>query len=152
MRTRLAGKVAIITGSTLGLGKAAALLFAKEGASVVICDRGRTPENAQKVLKEAEGLTGEIAYKKCDVMKKEDITALVEFTLEQYGRIDVMAAWWAVGGCHAGRLGRRAFLGCVPNMANNAIIDNPGGLLEDVTLEDWEDGLFLPSDGAPFVL
>ena len=51
MGTRLAGKVAIITGATLGLGKAGALLFAKEGASVVICDRGRTPENAQKVLK-----------------------------------------------------------------------------------------------------
>ena len=116
MGTRLAGKVAIITGATLGLGKAAALLFAKEGASVVICDRGRTPENAQRVLAEAEGLSGEIAYKTCDVMKKEDITALVEFTLERYGRVDVMA--------------------------NNAIIDNPGGLLENVALEDWEDGLF----------
>ncbi len=112
MGTRLSGKVAIITGATLGLGKAAALLFAKEGASVAICDRGKTPENAQKVLKEAEGLTGEIVYKTCDVMKKEDITALVEFTLEKYGRIDVMA--------------------------NNAIIDNPSGPLEDVTLEDWD--------------
>jgi len=55
MGTRLEGKVAIITGATLGLGKAAALLFAKEGASVVVCDRGRTPENAQKVLDAAEG-------------------------------------------------------------------------------------------------
>ena len=52
---RLENKVAIITGASLGLGKAAALLFAREGASVVICDRGRTPENAEKVLKEAEG-------------------------------------------------------------------------------------------------
>ena len=116
MGTRLAGKVAIITGATLGLGKAAALLFADEGASVVICDRGRTPENSKKVLEEATGLTGEIAYKRCDVMKPEDISALVEFTLRRYGRIDVMV--------------------------NNAIIDNPGGLLEDVTLKDWEDGLF----------
>lgn len=116
MGTRLADKVAIITGATLGLGKAAALLFAREGASVVICDRGRTPENAQKVLKEAEGLSGEIAYRKCDVMKKENITALVQFTLEQYGRVDVMV--------------------------NNAVIDNPGGMLEKVTLKDWEDGIF----------
>ena len=116
MGTRLAGKVAIITGATLGLGKAGALLLAKEGASVVICDRGRTPENAQKVLNEAEGLSGAIAYKKCDVMKKEDITALVQFALEHYGRVDVMV--------------------------NNAVIDNPGGLLEDVTLKDWEDGIF----------
>ena len=116
MGTRLAGKVAIITGATLGLGKAGALLLTREGASVVICDRGRTPENAQKVLKEAEGLSGEIAYKKCDVMIKEDITALVQFALERYGRVDVMV--------------------------NNAVIDNPGGLLQDVTLKDWEDGIF----------
>ena len=116
MGTRLEGKVAIITGATLGLGKAGALAFAREGASVVICDRGRTPENSQKVLAAAEGLSGEIAYKRCDVMIKEDITALVQFTVERYGRVDVMV--------------------------NNAIIDNPGGMLEEVTLEDWEDGLF----------
>jgi NAD(P)-dependent dehydrogenase (short-subunit alcohol dehydrogenase family) len=61
---RLENKVAIITGATLGLGKAAALLFAREGASVVICDRGRTPENAESVLEEAEGLSGEISYKR----------------------------------------------------------------------------------------
>ena len=110
------GKVAIITGATLGLGKAAALLFAGEGASVAVCDRGRTPENARKVLDAAEGLPGEVVYKRCDVMNKDDIAALVEFTRARYGRIDVMV--------------------------NNAIIDNPGGRLEKVTVEDWEDGLF----------
>ena len=114
MGTRMEGKVAIITGATLGLGKAGALAFAREGASVVICDRGRTPENSQKVLAAAEGLSGEIAYKRCDVMIKEDISALVQFTVERYGRVDVMV--------------------------NNAIIDNPGGMLEDVTLQDWDDG------------
>ncbi len=116
MGNRLEGKVSIITGATLGLGRAAALLFAKEGASVVICDRGRTPENAQEVLKLAECFSGEVVYKICDVMKKEEIISLVEFTLERYGKVDVMA--------------------------NNAIIDNPGGMLEDVTVEDWEDGIF----------
>ncbi|MDE0077785.1 MAG: SDR family NAD(P)-dependent oxidoreductase, partial [Caldilineaceae bacterium] len=114
MGTRMEGKVAIITGATLGLGKAGALALAREGASVVICDRGRTPENSQKVLAQAEGLSGEIAYKRCDVMIKENITALVQFTVERYGRVDVMV--------------------------NNAVIDNPGGLLEEVTLQDWEDG------------
>ena len=116
MRTRLANKVAIITGATLGLGKASALLLAQEGASVVICDRGRTPENARKVLQQAEGLSGEIVYKKCDVLKPEDITALAQFCLQRYGKVDVMV--------------------------NNAIIENPGGLLEEVRLKDWEDGLF----------
>ena len=115
MGMRLAGKVAIITGATLGLGKAGALRFAEEGANVVICDRGRTPANSRKVLAEAASLSGEIAYKTCDVMQIKDIVALVRFTLERYGRIDVMV--------------------------NNAVIDNPGGWLEDVTLKDWEEGI-----------
>ncbi len=113
---RLSGKVAIITGATQGLGKVAALLFAEEGAAVVICDRGRTPEHAQEVLTMAEGLDGEIVHRICDVMKPKDIKDLVQFTLGRYGKVDVMA--------------------------NNAVISNPAGLLEDVTLEDWEAGLF----------
>ena len=113
---RLSGKVAIITGATQGLGKVAALLFAEEGAAVVICDRGRTPEHAQEVLTVAEGLEGEIVHRICDVMKPKDIKDLVQFTLGRYGKVDVMV--------------------------NNAVISNPAGLLEDVTLEDWEAGLF----------
>ena len=113
---RLDGKVAIITGSTLGLGKAAALIFAREGAKVVTCDRGRSPENAQKLLKAAEGLSGEIVYKRCDVMNQDDIVALCDFTKKKYGRVDVMV--------------------------NNAIIENPGGKIEDVNLRDWEETIF----------
>ena len=124
MGARLAGKVAIITGATLGLGKAAALLFAREGASVVICDRGRTSARAEAVLREAQGLSGEIAYRKCDVMNRGDITALVQFTLQRYERIDVMA--------------------------NNAIIENRGGGIEEVSLKDWEEGIFCHMT-APFL-
>lgn len=113
---RLDGKVAIITGSTLGLGKAAALLFAGEGARVVTCDRGRTPENSEKLLAEAEGFPGEVIYKRCDVMKPDDIISLCNFAKEKYGRVDVMV--------------------------NNAIIDNPGGKIEEVRLEDWEATIF----------
>ena len=113
---RLEGKIAIITGSTLGLGRAAALIFAREGAKVVTCDRGRTPENAQKLLEAAEELSGEVVYKQCDVMSQDDIVALCDFTKEKYGRVDVMV--------------------------NNAIIDNPGGKLEEVKLRDWEETIF----------
>ena len=59
---RLHGKIALITGSTLGLGRAAALRFAREGAKVVTCARGRTPETAENLLSEAEGLAGEVVY------------------------------------------------------------------------------------------
>ena len=124
MAGRLAGKAAIITGATLGLGKAAALLFAREGASVVVCDRGRTPEHGEAVLRAAQGLSGEIAYRTCDVMNRDDITDLVQFTLQRYGRIDVMV--------------------------NNAIIDNPGGSIDQVRLQDWEEGIFCHMT-APFL-
>ena len=124
MGGRLAGKVAIITGATLGLGKAAALLFAREGATVVICDRGRAPEHGEAVLREAQGLSGQIDYRTCDVMNRGDINALVQFTLQRHERIDVLV--------------------------NNAIIDNPGGRLEEVRLQDWEDGIFCHLT-APFL-
>lgn len=116
MRKRLSGKIAIITGSTLGLGKASALLFAQEGASVIVCDRGRTPANAEKLLQEAKNLPGEVVYRVCDIMKQQDINSLVAFTLEKFGRVDVMV--------------------------NNAIIDIPGARLENVLLKDWEVGIF----------
>ena len=121
---RLEGKVVIITGSTLGLGKASALLFAREGAKVVTCDRGRTPENAQKLLSEAAGFAGEVVYKKCDVMNKDDIKALCDFTKSKYGRVDVMV--------------------------NNAIIDNPAGEIEELRLKDWEETIFCHMT-APFL-
>ena len=113
---RLDGKVTIITGSTLGRGKAAALLFAREGANVVTCDRGRTPENAEKLLEAAEGLSGEVVYQRCDVMNPDDIVSLCDFTKEKYGRVDVIV--------------------------NNAIIDNPAGMIQEVQLKDWEETIF----------
>ena len=84
--------------------------------SVVICDRGRTPAHAEAVLREAQGLSGQVAYRTCDVMNRDDITDLVQFTLQRYGRIDVMV--------------------------NNAMIDNPGGPIDEVNLQDWEECIF----------
>ena len=124
MGGRLAGKVAIITGATLGLGKAAALLFAREAPRWSSATAGRTPAHAAAVLHEARALSGQIAYRTCDVMKRDDITALVQFTLQRYERIDVLV--------------------------NNAIIDNPGGRIEEVSLQDWEEGIFCHLT-APFL-
>lgn len=84
----LAGKVAMVTRATLGLGKAGALRFAGDRVNVVICDRAGTPANALEVLSEAASLSQAIACRTCGAIQIEDIVALVRFTLERFGRID----------------------------------------------------------------
>jgi NAD(P)-dependent dehydrogenase (short-subunit alcohol dehydrogenase family) len=85
---KLKDKVALITGGSLGLGKATAILFAKEGAKVVIT--GRTEKTLKETAEEArkEGLT--IDYIVSDVSKEEDCKAAVDYTINKYGRIDIL--------------------------------------------------------------
>lgn len=85
---KLKNKIALITGGSLGLGKATALLFAKEGADVVIT--GRTEKTLKQTVKEArkEGL--QIDHLVSDVSKEEDCRAAVDYTTNKYGRIDIL--------------------------------------------------------------
>lgn len=82
----LNGKVAIITGGSSGIGRATAIAFAREGASVVVASR-REDEGLETVnlVKEA-GSDG--FFVKTDVAKQADIGAMVEKTVEFYGRLD----------------------------------------------------------------
>jgi len=88
----LEGKVAIISGSTSGMGKASAILFAKEGAKVVVVGRGHkeSVERGNKVVEEIKANSGEAVLIPADATREEDVKQLIEKTIKKYGRIDVL--------------------------------------------------------------
>lgn len=87
MSADLRGKVAIVTGGTSGIGRETAVLFGKAGAKVVVSGR-REAEGAQTVeLIRAAG--GEGLFVKTDVAKAADVQAMVQKTVEKFGRVDV---------------------------------------------------------------
>lgn len=91
---RLQGKTAIVTGGTTGIGRATAVLFAREGAKVVITDyrEGRSGP----VLEEIGSFGGEATFVLCDVTKREDNERTVAECIERYGKLDILF-------CNAGR-------------------------------------------------
>lgn len=93
---QLENKVAIITGAGSGIGKAAAELFAKEGAKVVISDINETSGN--KAVEEIKKNDGDAFYVKADSSKPEDNEALVKQTVEKYGTLDIAVNNAGIGG------------------------------------------------------
>ncbi|MBE6494643.1 MAG: SDR family oxidoreductase [Methanosphaera stadtmanae] len=85
---RLDGKVSIITGSTSGMGRASAELFAKEGAKVVVV--GRNEERAKQVVDNIKSEGGEAIYILADMTNPDDLKNIVDKTVEEYGTIDVL--------------------------------------------------------------
>jgi NAD(P)-dependent dehydrogenase (short-subunit alcohol dehydrogenase family) len=85
---RLAGKVALITGGTSGIGRATALLFAEEGARVSIT--GRNESRGREVVREIERAGGEARFTAGDVRVAADCEKVVDDTLQAWGRIDVL--------------------------------------------------------------
>ncbi len=85
---KLEGKVAIITGSTSGIGKSCAFLFAKEGAKVVIT--GRNVERGEKVLAEIHQEGGDAIFVQCDISKDENMEHLIQETIDHYGKLDIL--------------------------------------------------------------
>jgi len=86
--TRLAEKVALITGGTSGIGRATAILFAREGAAVAIT--GRNEERGREVVAEIERESGRAMFVRADVRSAEDCRRAVEETVAAFGRLDVL--------------------------------------------------------------
>ena len=108
---RLKGKVAIVTGSTSGIGVGIARLFAAEGAKVVICGRREAKGQAVVDMIAAEG--GKASYHFMDITQIESVKQLIDDTAEKYGRLDIL----------------------VNNAANVGLAD---GRIDEVTLEMWD--------------
>ena len=108
IRMKLEGKVAIITGSGAGIGRATALLFAREGAKVC-CNS--ISNSAQDVANEIKTLGGEAIFVQADVSKEQDAMRLVEETINNFGKIDILF--------------------------NNAGIVI-GGTIDNTSIEDWD--------------
>jgi NAD(P)-dependent dehydrogenase (short-subunit alcohol dehydrogenase family) len=122
---KLQGKAALITGASAGIGKATAMLFAREGARVAI--NSQSPRG-EEVAKEIEAGGGEAIFVQGGVDQAEDAKRMVEKTVEAFGRLDIVF--------------------------NNAGIVLPGRV-DNTTLEDWEQmfavncrGVFLVSQFA----
>ena len=100
MGNRLKGKPAIVTGSATGIGKATAILFAQEGARVVVSDVDEP--GGREVVNAITGAGGEAIFVPADVSRAEDVERLVETAVRTFGRLDVLvnnaAAYLGDGG------------------------------------------------------
>jgi NAD(P)-dependent dehydrogenase (short-subunit alcohol dehydrogenase family) len=85
---RLAGKVALITGGTSGIGEATALLFAKEGASIAIT--GRNEKRGQAVAEQIIKAGDHAIFLPADVRKANDCQRAVDATLQTFRRLDIL--------------------------------------------------------------
>src|ERR1700739_4096980 len=83
----MSNPVVLITGALTGIGRAAALAFAKKGAKVVIS--GRRDEAGTALAKELPSFGSEAEFINADVRKEDDVRALVDKTVARFGRLDV---------------------------------------------------------------
>ena len=92
---KLAGKVAIVTGSSRGIGKQIALAFAREGAAVAVVARtekeaGKLPGTIHQTAEEIRALGGRALPIRTDITVDEDVERMAQRTLDGFGRIDIL--------------------------------------------------------------
>jgi len=87
---RFAGKVALVTGASTGIGRALALELAREGADVAVA--ARRAELLEKVVRDVEGLGRKELALKCDVTREDEVRAAVAAAASRFGALDVVVA------------------------------------------------------------
>jgi len=123
MNGRIRGKTVLITGGGQGIGKAAALAFAKEGAQVAIC--GRNPATLESAAKELRALGAAVVAEKCDVADEGQVADFIAAVIREFGAIDILV--------------------------NNAGVLGPRGSLEKASAADWRATLEANLTG-PFLM
>ena len=88
----LKGKVAIVNGSTSGMGRASVKAYAAEGAKVVVVGRGHAESLARgnQVVDEILAAGGEAIMVSADATREKDVERLIATTVETYGRLDIL--------------------------------------------------------------
>jgi NAD(P)-dependent dehydrogenase (short-subunit alcohol dehydrogenase family) len=120
----LAGRVALITGSSQGLGAAIASHFLAQGAAVSLCARGGDDLWAQQAQLTAHHPQGRVHIKTADVASKAEVDALFDATLAAFGRLDILV--------------------------NNAGVYGPMGAIEAIDWDQWVDALRINLVGAAY--
>lgn len=100
MTLRLANKIALITGTGGGQGRAAALLFAREGAKIVGCDVRE--EDDQETLRLVRAQGGQMVTRRVDLGNEDEVREWITFAVESFGDFDILYNNASV--CHYGRL------------------------------------------------
>lgn len=91
MSSLLAGKIAVVTGASSGIGRAIAISFASEGASVVVADITEDPvEGGEATCTIIARAGGTASFHRTDVGRWEEVDALIQITVARHGRLDVM--------------------------------------------------------------
>jgi NAD(P)-dependent dehydrogenase (short-subunit alcohol dehydrogenase family) len=106
----MASQVVLITGALTGIGRATALAFASKGAKLVVA--GRHDDKGEALVTELRALGAEAEFVRTDVREEDDVRALVDQTVQKFGRLDVAV--------------------------NNAGVEGEVGVIQDATVENFK--------------
>jgi NAD(P)-dependent dehydrogenase (short-subunit alcohol dehydrogenase family) len=96
--SKLAGKVAIVTGGASGMGRASVMRFLAEGAKVMVADLNEANGAETLAVAKAQGHADAVGFVRCDVAKEADVAAVVAETMKRFGRLDIAYLNAGVGG------------------------------------------------------